>query len=128
MHDRTHRRPLADLAPGRDPVALVRLRLDGRTAGDVDQHMTALRRVLALGLPSPDYQSTGRAGSVRRYVESIGVLPGPHIESHGELLTALRAYAKTLGWDIPEWDWKDTDDEDTATYTIWVRPRGGASR
>ena len=38
------------------------------------------------------------------------------------LMRRLAEHAKTLGWEIVEWDWKDTDGEGYAEYQMWVQP------
>jgi hypothetical protein len=45
----------------------------------------------------------------------------PMFEGSHDVMRALAEHAKTLGWEIAEWSWKDDIDGD-AEYQLWLRP------
>lgn len=45
------------------------------------------------------------------------------MEKH-EVMRALAEHAKTLGWEIAEWSWKDDDSEGYSEYEVWLHPLG----
>ena len=46
-----------------------------------------------------------------------------------DLIQALAAHAKTLGWEISEFEWQDDDQEGHAEYRVYVHQLdGGALR
>lgn len=38
-----------------------------------------------------------------------------------ELLHQLTDHARTLGWDVVEWNWKD-DVDGVSEYQMWIQP------
>lgn len=49
------------------------------------------------------------------------------MDSH-DVMRALRDHARTLGWEIQEWNWKDTDETGSAEYQMWIAPLDGTCR